>query len=437
MDDLFVIGVRFFFGLLVFIIFFIVNNGKLKKAKFSDLFSTYLGVFSLGMIVVHSLMPIIQILFPEFNRISNFSLAYDSSVIIFCIVYYIIFLVVYLYFSNALKVRGKEVMIANIANIKTRYLYFLIFLPAIISVFFILKILTQANLAELLINRIEAFRGLGGILLLSNLFIFIALFLFVKYFYTRKHKYLFLYLCTVLFMLALFTAIGSRNSFFIFIITNMCFYFIIGGRLSFFRITAYGMALLLIFTFVGLIRVRLGNIENIDVFSSLISNLVESLISVFGTDEMFRYILEHEFNDWQFGTTFLAGFSNFIPRGIWPDKPLGAGPLITNFINPGSYGIGLSGISSYTTGIITEAYMNFGYFSLVFIAPLNALVGIGIDKIKVVSFYSLCLKSYLIVMLGFAIFYSEFLGLLARALYVGFPIVLSVIFVDKFKNGSK
>ena len=428
---------RVVFGGAILSIFFLTKFNKNKSVKFSDLFGSYLGFFTFGMFVVHSFIPVIQLIYPQFNRLSNYSFEDSTYSVLFCVLYYLTFLITYVSLTRFLKIKNSSVDIDSIDTSKVSCLLFLVTMPATLSVFFIVKIITQSNFAELLINRIELFRGLGGVLLLSNLFIFIGLFLFANYLKSRKFKFIFLYFIVVFFMLILFTAIGSRNSFFIFLITNLCFFSILGGGLTFRKLIFYTSIFLVFFTFVGLVRMRVDNIEEVNLFSSLFENIAHSLISVFGTDEMFRFLLEKEFVDWQFGSTFLAGVTNFIPRGIWLDKPFGAGPLLTNFISPGSYGLKQSGLSSYTTGIIAESYMNFGILSLIVIAPLNAFIGVLIDKIKVKSFYSLCLKSYFLVIFGFALFYSEFLGLLARGLYVGFPIIVSLIIVEKLTLGRK
>jgi hypothetical protein len=174
-------------------------------------------------------------------------------------------------------------------------------------------------------------------------------------------------------------------------------------------------------------------LDNVNLIDSLFDNVLHSLISVFGTDEMLRFLLEKDYSDWQYGSTYIASFTNFIPRGVWEDKPLGAGPLLTNFISPGAYELGRSNISSYTTGLMSEIYMNFGYIGIIIVAPLQAFLAVLIDRIKLKGFYSLCLRSYLLVLFGFAVCYSEFLGLLARALYVSIPVIISMFIKERIK----
>lgn len=74
------------------------------------------------------------------------------------------------------------------------------------------------------------------------------------------------------------------------------------------------------------------------------------------------YLLDHEARLKPLGgTTFLAGFVFWVPRSIWPDKPLGGGPEIVNFIWPWGYEPGRKdNRSSITPGLMAEGFMNFG-----------------------------------------------------------------------------
>ncbi|MFN3683607.1 MAG: hypothetical protein ACK41F_06685 [Fimbriimonadaceae bacterium] len=74
------------------------------------------------------------------------------------------------------------------------------------------------------------------------------------------------------------------------------------------------------------------------------------------------YLLDHEARLKPLGgSTFLAGFVFWVPRSIWPDKPLGGGPEIVNFIWPWGYEPGRKdNRSSITPGLMAEGFMNFG-----------------------------------------------------------------------------
>lgn len=92
-------------------------------------------------------------------------------------------------------------------------------------------------------------------------------------------------------------------------------------------------------------------------------------------------IINKEFENFQYGLTFLTVITNFVPRTIWPGKPDSAGVIITKHIDGYYY----SDTSNYSTGIITESVMNFGYFFGYFIGFV-ILIFIGI---KIIKFYNL------------------------------------------------
>lgn len=61
--------------------------------------------------------------------------------------------------------------------------------------------------------------------------------------------------------------------------------------------------------------------------------------------------------DIRWGSTYLTVFTNLIPRFMWPEKPDPGGVVLTkDFL-----GDPHSGKSNYTTGIIGEAFINYGY----------------------------------------------------------------------------
>jgi hypothetical protein len=66
------------------------------------------------------------------------------------------------------------------------------------------------------------------------------------------------------------------------------------------------------------------------------------------------------------GETFGAALGVVVPRAIWPEKPLGSGPLMRNLVQPYAYERGsASNLSPVTTGLPPEAYMNYGWMGFI------------------------------------------------------------------------
>jgi len=59
---------------------------------------------------------------------------------------------------------------------------------------------------------------------------------------------------------------------------------------------------------------------------------------------------------WQYGATLLPLVFKFVPRALFPEKPLGAGALITSTFFPSAYAAGMTRSASF----LNESYLNFG-----------------------------------------------------------------------------
>ncbi len=146
----------------------------------------------------------------------------------------------------------------------------------------------------------------------------------------------------------------------------------------------------------------------------------------FGNDENLVWLAEHDFER-QLGITYIAAFTNFVPRSIWPEKPLGAGPRIKNIIYPGSYLVGQKGNSSITTGLFTEAYLNFGILGLLIIPIVWALLSAKLSIKTARSIGSIWVVTWAtaVVLWGVMAMYGEFLGFIGRSTFVMAPLVMA------------
>ena len=141
-------------------------------------------------------------------------------------------------------------------------------------------------------------------------------------------------------------------------------------------------------------------------------------------------IFEGHFNDYQYGKTFASAITNFIPRHIWPGKYDSGGVVLTRFF----HGYAYIGTSHYSTGLVTESILNFGYTVGI---PFSFVMFIFIIHLNV-KLYTYCLRQmcrlksslFLFVLIVYptlvsltgAMLYSEFShlvsALLTRCLFV-------------------
>ena len=80
--------------------------------------------------------------------------------------------------------------------------------------------------------------------------------------------------------------------------------------------------------------------------------------------------------DPQYGLTFAAAITNFVPRSIWPEKPSTGGVVLTEDYTGNAWG----GSSYLSTGLIAEGVVNFGHPGVIVGFLLLVLVVAGNAK---------------------------------------------------------
>ncbi|MEZ5960561.1 MAG: O-antigen polymerase [Hyphomonadaceae bacterium] len=160
-------------------------------------------------------------------------------------------------------------------------------------------------------------------------------------------------------------------------------------------------------------------------------SITSGLDGAFGNHENLVWLM-YESPDPVGGATYVAALTNLIPRAIWPEKPLGGGPTLTNLIFPNSYEIGRFGNSSITPGLVPEAYMNFGPLGALIVAALFGIVlakisnGLrGSRSMAAVVLYSLALFFLCILSV-----FSEFLGIFTMWVVMSVP-CLAIVIADR------
>lgn len=143
----------------------------------------------------------------------------------------------------------------------------------------------------------------------------------------------------------------------------------------------------------------------------------------FGNFNTYRLLAREEPLYW--GTTYLVGLTTFIPRFVWPDKPISITYEFRNrFFSEWEQ---RSAIAGTAFSSILEAFMNFGYLG---IAPIYALIGVLLTalegyRIRSTSlwgaFFYLLLAEFVIRFhrssLGFPIFWPMILASIGTMAY--------------------
>lgn len=127
------------------------------------------------------------------------------------------------------------------------------------------------------------------------------------------------------------------------------------------------------------------------------------------------------------GLTFIAAPLSFIPRSIWPGKPLGGGPYLRNLIKPGTYDFNSGkSLTSYTTGIVAEGYMNFGDIGFVVSGVIFALVLLLVAYFLKFGNSAIPFAAWLALLYrGIDLQRGEFLGGIANTVFFCMPLVIA------------
>jgi oligosaccharide repeat unit polymerase len=425
-----------FFFFIVFSIILALILFELKKKIGNRLFFYHpITISILFFFIIHLLLPLIQWNSNFFRYQKN----YDEDVYVYSLFItffnFILFIVGFnLFFWNKKINSTFSIENFNLKNIKSS-IYFS-FIIMVVGVYFVYKsvyYIFSLGIDSYIQDRLTLETGNGFVLLMSHwLYISVIIFFFILQLNTyKKYNILLITLFIISFVLTIiyYTINSNRNSLFLLVLILLIVYFVFNkkkvdlSKLNFFDKMKFFIVIViatLFFQYQGNER-KANQMDN----SKVESGFIEGMNGAFGNHENIVWLILHKF-DLQFGATYLSGFTNFIPRSIWPDKPLGSGPVLKNMISPGSYVVGRKGNSSVTTGLFTESLMNFG---LIGMTPFSLLYGLFIK-----FFYLKLMKSknilqflmllYLMLLLNSQFYYAEFAGFLSRTIFTIIPFFL-------------
>ncbi|MEP0266475.1 O-antigen polymerase [Dokdonia sp.] len=396
-------------------------------------------VFSCFFYFIHVLMPFLQWRSNYFRYQKSYEISnYGMSMVYALIAYILVFIVLY-----ASKYRSKlkeftyteKVQSITYSSTFIKKLFFCGIGIYLIGLLFAAKNLFHIfsiGQNEYLIDRINFGRSRGIEILLSHwLYISCILFSFIWLVAkgidkVLKRKILFMVFVSFCSVLVYYGINSNRNSILI-LLVSVVFIFFSYTKLK--SNTLFLGKIIGIFFVFGLLFFQLGKKRR----QAMMKNdkasytLIEEFNNAFGNHENFVWLLENkEKSELYFGKTYIAGITNFIPRKMWKDKPLGAGPLLRNTIKPGAYIVGKPKNNSLTTGLLTELHMNFGIYGLLLGSLLYGMLlkNIGLLLINTSSLASLFIIHFSLIIFSSIFIYSEFLGFLSRYVITILPLLI-------------
>ncbi len=439
---------------LTIIVFFSLIYSQ-KRDKTITIIYEPLIFFILGSSFIYLVIPLLMYL----NNWSWHHVVYSEfsyiKANIYVFLYISLVILIYLLLNNLLY--GKDYYF-NITKFKAlsknQYilLIILILTPALLDTLYLLKYIFSFEFSYYLKNRIILRKGMGLIILISYMGTLIVPLVFanilVKYKNRTKIELLkslvFFTIFIFLPFIIAYIVMSNRLTALILLVLLLMIYIIIMEKkfTTYFYIKSLiGIFILVIFfSFLGYFRSIHGNISqiNISVFFKLFNYRLEhALVGNFGNFEHLVWLIEHD--TWQqlYGESYLAGFLNILPRSLFENKLLGGGPHLKNIIMPGSYNLSGENITSYTTGIIVESYMNFKLLGLFILPFFHSILLILLKRMTMIigdNIILLVLYLYLLFSITFLLMFGEFLGIYTRTLIISIPFIIFYFYSKKEKN---
>ncbi len=444
---------------LLFIVF-LVQRIIISKNKYTSFLFEPIVLFLMGSSAIYLFIPLLMMVFNWNWHNIEYSMGSYIEANLFVFGYIVaVFVLYYIFYFTAMNRKrsknntdSKVVSFNKLPKKKYYLLLFLFFTPVMIATFYLLNYVFSFNIAEYLKNRIILRKGMGPVILISYMATLIIpiLFAHLLVFIKKKKKHLrriytisfFIFFVTP-FIIA-YVVMGNRLTAFILLVMLGLTYILVQRKeinsKFVFKLIIFLVTLFILFSFLGLLRLMqiTGEIENIDaniILSIYEKEIENAFVLNFGNFEHLVWLMEND-NHWDylFGKTFLAGFLNVIPRSIAENKLLGGGPNLKNIIHPGSYDLSKANISSFTTGLAIETYMNFKYFGLIIIPFFHALILFILKYLSSKIRGNIILLSiylYLLFSFTFLIMFGEFLGIYTRTLIVSLPFILFYLLTSK------
>lgn len=438
----------FFYSFLI--IFLFVNYYVVKKLSFQSILTSPFILFGVFFCMMHLLLPYFQWKINFFR----YEIRYDEGFYIYSLFYVMLaYIIVYFSYTHLSKRRRRIIVndepqnkILDTKSIDYKKVFAVGIIIFAIGAYFAYQNFSLISLIgqeEYLSDRISLGKGRGLEVNLAHwMYISSIIFFFLvltgKDLSKRFKRVIFLvFLVSVVTVIGYYGVNSNRNSIFILLVNLTVIYFAFKKQKinkksnvgSILKIGLFALVLLFLFFQLGKNR-KQGALKD----DTAKYSIIETLNGAFGNHENIVWLLEHSNKTkLHYGVTYSAGITNFVPRSIWPEKPLGAGPILKNTIYPGSYVVGRRGNSSLTTGLFNELQMNFGILGMLL---GSILYGIMLSKMSVFLIEStnpitIIIVQYTLIVFSTVFMYGEFLGFLARFAITLAPLILIKFLIKK------
>lgn len=443
-----ILAMLFAGGILVFL-------GRRQRGIF--IFSPF-GFFTIFFCLVYFFVPIVQALEPigRFNYFFGKGGSYEIlKALMISFGYYVAAFIAYLSVGPK-TIDPVSLFEATRRDIIPTSVFYWVLLPVFfVSVFLTIRLLLPylGDYAIFMYDRGNLLAGYGYVYRSTLIYISITIIIICDLFWTNSVRRRVILLGAALVVAGLGSVInlllGSRTGALIGILYfGIVLIYLRRERIKLSKIARYAFLAvftLYVFAIVGQLRavVTAGGLQDVggrleELNLGIKDEVVSQLYKNFGHLELLAFIIEHKSEwDYAYGQTYAAAVLSPIPRALWENKPLGGGPMLTNIVAPGSYALGQKrGNSSLTTGVVIEAYLNFGFLGIIVGGFLHGFALGWLTKWGNRSRWRYQAVVYWLTLFFFCemLLYSEVLGALIRYGLICFPIIGIVVFFRSFRG---
>lgn len=377
--------------ILMLFMVFLVAGFVFRNRLFEYIYDPFLQVSILSFFSTFFVVPFLMLTKASRYQVFEYSVDAQMKYLIFASLFSFVFLMLAIFAAKSRFLISRS----DVACIVRRkqpsekrihwLLLFVLALPLIYLIYEIGSKIMAMGYGVYLANRIIVASGSGYLFVALIFPVFISLMLAVNYVIRRGLSFRTGILCMIGLILssAPLLLTGSRSSLVIGVLIFVLVLFILSaskGIAHLKKVTIafalVGVGLLAALTSLGVVRQSIMGSTDFDQITMHVDDRSSSLLEVFGTNENLLWMFDNPDRVHHlFGASYASVLVGPYPRSLWVNKPTGAGPILKNWIAPGSYDLGTGeNISSYTTGFMSEAFMNFGWFGVVIGPVILALM---------------------------------------------------------------
>lgn len=262
--------------------------------------------------------------------------------------------------SNITFIQSRIVISPFVMKKMVRRIWVLSLIPILAQLYLINSIGDFSSFVSSINSRVVSWQSFGVAILLIkviNVLNYLYFIIIIKFRPINKRN-VYLYFFHLIIFIGISLLAGSRSTLLWNFVFMLMFYNFSIKKVSLRWATIGSICILVTASFIGFIRSSGIKYEN-NAFSiqEKVGQKLEFSNFSYGIVPLEKLFEKNEITDPEYGGTYITAITNLVPRSIWPEKPPSGGVVITEKYFDNRY----DGYSYFTTGVISEAIINFGY----------------------------------------------------------------------------